>query len=448
MLPRFSLVCALVLLGATPSLDHSVDALVTEHRTPSISVAIVNHGKITYTHTDGAAGANTAYAVGSVTKMVTAVSIFQLVDRGLISIDDPVSKYLPTFPHASEITLRQLLGHRSGIPNYGDIAIINGEEYHPISPAGLIDLFASKSLDFAPGTKWAYSNSGYVLLGRIVERVSHQSLETYEMQHIFAPLQMKQTDVGRARVGTTLAAPYYVGDGARMYMKLAPGELSWYYACGDIVSTASDLARFDIGLMDGKLVKPATFALMQKIMSTDTIAKGWSDGLGIFTRTLAGRTLIGHHGGEPGYTADNELIPADGFAAVVLDNGMASTDAALKPMIESVYGTAPATPGPAADFNVADAEQRFLAFYIAVEQAKLDHSTLTTAMDKAMTSESTKGLADVFTSWGPFAGITSVEQTKQGEFNVYGFTIMCKDGRHNVNFTLDAAKRVAGIFFP
>lgn len=427
-------------LALSAALENAANSLVRRHDAPSVAVAVVNRGRLVYSHVAGNADLHTVYAIGSVTKMFTAVNIFQLVDAGKIALDDPVAKYLPSFPHGADITIRQLLDHRSGIPNYGDIAVRDGLVYRPTTPAQLVARFAAQPLDFAPGTKWSYSNSGYVLLGQIVEHVSGMTLAAYEQKYIFAPAGMMQTAMGRVPHGTRLAEPYVVS--AQVFLKIAPADLSWYYACGDIVSNATDLARFDIALLGHRLISASSLALMESVVSTSTLAKGYDDGLGMFAHVVGKQTVVGHHGGEPGYTADNEMVPKDGFAAVILDNGFASTDGVLAGLMAPFY---PET-APTLSSDEHQAITLFTAFFTQMRGATIDPATLTDEMKVALTPDAQRSLASQIQPWGALQSVTFVEKQHIGGFMAYHLEVKCSNAVHQVNLSIKDGTTLIGGF--
>lgn len=304
----------------------SAHSELAQHRTTALSIAVVANDRIQSLETFGNADTNTAFSVGSVTKMFTAVSIMQLAERGRLSLDDHAAKYLPQYPSLDGVTIRELLNHTSGIPNYADDAIASGATASKTTPAQILTGMLTRPYDFAPGTDWNYTNTGYVALGQIVERVSGVSLASYEKRNIFEPLAMEHT----------YSAPAPGGDIAAAFNG-SPGDWSWYYACGDIFASAADLARFDLGLMDGNLLRPGGFRAMQQTVPFTTLAPGVKDGLGIFIKSAGSLQMIGHHGGEPGFRADDEMIPAKKFAIAVVGNGAYDTAQIVQTVLRAYF---------------------------------------------------------------------------------------------------------------
>ena len=233
----------------------------------------------------------------------------QLAERGRTPLDDRAATYLPQFA-SNAVTIRELLDHTSGIPNYLDDAIRDGDVNTITTPARILSNMLARPPDFAPGTDWNYSNTGYVALGQIVERVSACRWRSTSSGSFFEPSGMRNTFVAPA-FGKNVADSF---DGT-------PGNWEWYYACGDVFSTARDVALFDVALMQGKILSAQSFAQMQQTVPYTTLAPGIRDGLGLFLSQNGSLVEVGHHGGEPGYRADDEMIPARQFAIAVVGNG-------------------------------------------------------------------------------------------------------------------------------
>lgn len=310
--------------NAPPSVADAARGQIRSGAARALSIAVVLDGSIVASQTFGGADPRDAFSVGSISKMFTAVSILQLVQRGKVALDGDAASYLPHYPALAGITVRQLLNHTSGLPNYADDAVADGTIFTKTTPDAILSDALSKPRNFAPGTDWNYTNTGYVVLGQIVERVSGLSLAQYETVHIFDPVGMKESFVAPPLRNNAVAP--FGGD---------PGNWSWYYGCGDVFSTADDLARFDIALMRGDLLAPKMFGEMQRTSPYPTLAPGMHDGLGLFVSRIGDATVVGHHGGEPGYRADNEMIPDRGFAVAVVGNGSYDTS----PMVAQALST-------------------------------------------------------------------------------------------------------------
>jgi CubicO group peptidase (beta-lactamase class C family) len=425
---------------------------------PAVSVAIVENGRIAYTRAAGMedvkaqrkATTATRFRVGSITKMFTAVAVMQSVERGAMRLDAPLAAYLPNAPHAHEVTIRQLLMHTSGIPNYGDEALASGAMGRPTTPAAIVASMAERPLGFTPGSRYAYSNTGYVLLGLAIEHVTKLPLARYEREHIFGPAGMHDTTAGADPPGPGVASPYM--DAAAT--PAPPVDASWLYADGDIVSTASDIARFDIALMDGKLISPASFALMQAApVATDE--EGAAYGLGVTVFRLADQKLVGHHGGLPGFEADNEMLPTSRFAIVTCGNAFTFSTAALNgPLLATLL---PSTSARAVAQHKAEmlvtgagedpaATARFAAFFSALQQGHVDRSTVTDEMNAQLTAERLPDLAQQLAPLGTLQKLIFRNKVDQGAGIVFHYTGVFSEQTTPMTFSVDKNGKIAGVF--
>ncbi len=423
------------MLATALALSGALSALAGTHpgQTPALQVAVVKNGAVAFDRTYGVAP-DTRFPIGSVTKMFTAVSIMQLVEAKKVDLDAKVATYLPDAPYASQITVRELLAHRSGLWNYGDEAFEKGWISKPTTPAAILALVAKHPLTFAPGTNWAYSNSGYVVLGQIVERVTGEPLARYERERIYAPAGMTATTMGfpaRAAV----AKGYMAAGGALA----SPWHASWFYACGDIVSTAADLARFDLALMNGKLVSKQTFAEMQRI-ETGTALGG--DGLGLFSNPYRSLTLVGHHGGVPGYLSDNEMIPATTSAVVVLSDAFTfSTSKALNVALDREF-----SPKMHVDANGRAVLSRFTAALDGLIEGKVDTTQYVPAAASMLTPAVIAGASMQLQALGSVkhASLRGVQRTPQGTLYLVRATFT--NGSSSMwHFVLDPSGKIASL---
>ncbi len=305
-------------------LDRGFDvARAGAHGTPGLQVAIVRDGKIVYEYAGGTADTaaltrvteHTRFRAGSITKMFTAVCAMQLVDAGRLDLDAPVATYFSGAPHARRIAVRQLLAQTSGLANYTDLAFSTGIVSSPTSVDGILTPIAAQPLDFAPGSRYEYSNTNFVVLGRIVELLDGRPLAQIARERILVPAGMAESSFS-GEVASFAATGY---DDAAGRKTTPPFDLSWLYGGGDLVTTASDLARFDIALMNGTLVRASTLEAMTAALN-DTGDGRQKYGLGFTLAPFGSRELVGHHGGIPGFESDDEIVVKSHFAIAVLGN--------------------------------------------------------------------------------------------------------------------------------
>jgi D-alanyl-D-alanine carboxypeptidase len=255
------------------------------------------------------------FRIGSITKQFTATAILQLQEAGKLSIDDPISKYYPEAPAAwSKITLRHLLTHTSGIPTYTALPGFFGREARlPHTPGELIKLTRDKPLEFEPGSKFAYDNSGYILLGYVVEKVSGQPYADYLEQHVFGPLRMTGSGYDQAGPIIPGRAPGYQR-GPDGHWRNAPFlDMSVPFAAGSLYSTVDDLLAWDQALYAARPLKPDSL----KAMFTD---HGHRYGFGFVIDRKWDQDRIWHNGGVNGFSASFQRYPTSRITVVALAN--------------------------------------------------------------------------------------------------------------------------------
>ncbi len=258
--------------------------------------------------------------IGSITKQFTSTAIMMLADEGKLSVSDDITKYLPDYPsRGKRITIEHLLTHTSGILSYtskrGFAATMNKD----MTVAEMIDGFKNEPLDFEPGSKYRYNNSGYFLLGAIIEKVSGMPYARFVEQRIFVPLGMNHTAYeGYERAA---AAPRASGHtpAAGHYGASTPLSMTQPYAAGAIVSTVDDLARWDVAVSSGKLLKAASWqqAFTPYALPGDTKS---SYGYGWITGNVRGVPVIAHGGSINGFQAYAMRVPSEKLYVAVLTN--------------------------------------------------------------------------------------------------------------------------------
>jgi CubicO group peptidase (beta-lactamase class C family) len=264
----------------------------------------------------------TRFRIGSLTKQFTAMAILILQERGKLSAQDHLCQYIDACPVAwRDLTLRHLLTHTSGIPDYMSLASFSGLSESPATPQQLIARFKDLPLAFAPGARWSYSNSNYVLLGSVVERASGVSWASFLRQNVFDPLRMSATGYDDSKP--------HLPDHATGYLKphLQSGyvDMTEAYAAGGLYSTVEDLQRWDRALQNGHLVSRATLDAMLRpsVVCADGscgLPPGEGYGYGWFIGADVGHPLISHSGRVDGFVSFNGFYPQDGIDVIVLSN--------------------------------------------------------------------------------------------------------------------------------
>jgi len=294
---------------------------------PGMSVAVVVDDRIAWQGAAGQAGvehavparADTVYRIASISKPVAATAVMQLVERGRVSLDDPIRKHAPFFPDKGgrPLTIRHVMTHTSGIRHYRPGEMESMTRYGTIEEASAI--FRDDPLLFTPGTRYSYSTYAYNLLVAVVEQASGLTYEAYLSEHILGPAGMAATRLERAEEIVPHRSGQYVraGSGVR---HAGYADLSVKWAGGGVISTAGDLARFHIALDEGRLLKPETLREMYTPArladgSATTYGLGWQ-----VTTDDKGRTWIAHSGGATGGTTYLLRNPAAKVAVAILCN--------------------------------------------------------------------------------------------------------------------------------
>ena len=294
------------------------------------AVGVVRNGKLVYAKGFGLrdiaarkpVDADTRFEIGSVTKQFTAAAILQLKERGKLALDDRLAKFVPSFPHAGQLTLRQLLNQVSGLADYTEV---RGIDTDTSAPGGLakIAAFARGPLHFVPGTRFEYSSTNAYVLGRVIEVVSQRSYDDYVREHLFAPARMSHSDfIGHESKLRDFATPYWQGRDSKGVTRPAPPLLeSWAGGAGAIVSTVGDLAAWDTALARGTIVSREDY----KLMSTPFVLRNGTStayGMGLSVNEMDGHRRVWHSGGTNGSLTLNATYPSDAVAIIVLENNV------------------------------------------------------------------------------------------------------------------------------
>ncbi|MEY2413376.1 MAG: hypothetical protein QOD84_1982 [Acidobacteriaceae bacterium] len=300
----------------------TVDALL-EHFMGNI--LIVRDGHILADRSFGSANlewkiantASTRFRIGSLTKQFTAASILLLQERAKLRLDDPISKYLDNIPAAwSGITLSHLLTHTSGIVSITDLPTGQAALTHGGTPAEIVERFRNQPLLFPPGTQTRYSNSGYILLGMVVEKTSGEPYATFLQKNIFDPLGMRDTGIDDdAEILQSRASGYRAEGGALRHANFI--DMRVPFAAGDLYSTTHDLVRWEEALFGGKLLRPESLKKMTTPGKEDF-------GLGVMVKQEEGERLISHTGGIQGFVSDLRYYPEIHLSVIVLSNSEAT----------------------------------------------------------------------------------------------------------------------------
>jgi CubicO group peptidase (beta-lactamase class C family) len=312
-------------------IEKAASSFMAANSVPGISAAVVQDGELVWSEGFGMADlenfvpatAFTLFRLGSISKPITATAILQLSERGKLDLDAEVQKYCPAFPKKEwPITSRELLGHLGGIRHYnpdgkGDIAEDSAKHFSSMQDS--LEIFAGDALVAKPGTKFHYSTYGYTVLGCVLEGAAAEKYMDYVKENVLEPAGMAETRDDNFFGIVPHRSRWYHKDKAGVVLNAGVLDSSYKIPGGGLISSADDMARFEIAIMANKLLKPATRDLMwtpQKTTdgSRNDYALGWG------TEKKYGLALVEHTGGQQGTSTSIVLVPERHAGVVVLAN--------------------------------------------------------------------------------------------------------------------------------
>lgn len=321
--------------SAGSELEAEISAFLTElypDNEPGISVILARGDEILYRDGHGMANLehnisispDMVFRLGSLTKQMTTAGIMMLAEEGLLQVDDPITQYFPDYPtHGYTITLRHLMTHTSGIIDFLAIEEFPNIEKEDITAMDVIDFFKNAPMNFAPGDAYSYTNSGYVMLGAIIEQLSGQSYEDFIQERIFTPLGMDNTYHGDfKRLIPNRVTGYAMGPEG--YENSSYLSMSIPGAAGAIISTVDDLHAWNTALFAGDVVSMAS---LEEMTTPFTLNNGELSnyGFGLAIQSLRGQPMISHTGGINGFITYAAYLPeSDVYVAVLGNTGFQS----------------------------------------------------------------------------------------------------------------------------
>ena len=396
--------------AVTARIDGVARAVMAERGFPSVSIAVVDHGQLVYTHAYGMAQLDPAvpataamrYSIGSISKQFTAAAILILRQQGKLHLSDPVGKYIPGLTEGDKATIRQILSHTSGYQDYWPEDYLMQPMEQPTTAQAILDRWAKMPLDFAPGTQWQYSNTNYVIAGRIVETITGEPLMQFLTQNVFHPLGMRSVwDSDETSLTHADATPYVRA--ALGPLRVAPHEgRGWMFAAGELAMTPHDLALWDESLIHRSLLKPESY---QQMFTAVHLRGGPRDGsdtgyrLGIEVSHRGGHLALEHSGEVTGFVSDNLVLPDQGIAVAAVTNHMAGGASEVARLVADVLtGTSSLTP----------VEQQTLAIYRGLQQGQIDRSLLSPNLNAYFSAQT---VSDFATSLAPLGEPLRFHQT-------------------------------------
>jgi D-alanyl-D-alanine carboxypeptidase len=409
-------------------IDAAVNQILSSTKVPSASIAIVKDGHIAYLQAYGQARLSPAmdatpqmqYSIGSISKQFTAAAVLLLAQEGKLTLDDPVAKYLPELTRAREVTIRMLLSHTSGYQDYWPEDYVMTSMMVPTTAQHILDVWAKRPLDFDPGTRWQYSNTNYVIAGRIVEQVSGVPLIDLLEKRIFLPLGMENVyDADASRLPATDPTGYERH--ALGPPRPSPQEgTGWMFAAGELAMPAHDLALWDISLIDRSLLSPASYAQMfTPVLLKNGDSTGY--GLGVFLKKHDGHAMVEHSGEVSGFVSENVIYPGDRAAVVVLTNEMATQAASMiaervAPMILGIAASAPTRE-----------EAQALSIFNGLADGRIDRKLFTNFCNAYFNQQTIDDFAASLKPLGPPLSFKQVKEEGRGGMIFRVFTVVFPD---------------------
>jgi CubicO group peptidase (beta-lactamase class C family) len=428
------------------SVDKLVDDRMYHEQIPGLALAVIRDGKIVKMQTYGFADVdskipvttNTVFRIGSLSKQFVATAIMMLVEEGKISLDDPVSKYLDGTPKRwQNITIRHLLTHTSGIPDFNneDIRVKDGPGDYDHR---VLDALAKRRLHFAPGDEWRYSNSNYHLLGMIIQKITGKPYDDFLRERIFKPLGMTQTTVfheGGTYPG--LAMGYRWHDG--LHRTDAPSGIT---AGGSILSTISDMAKWDAALYTESLLKKSS---LQQMWTPVRLNDGmnWRYGFGWGVYRINDHLIVSHSGNITGFSSAIQRAVDDRLTVIVLDNRFYSYETAegLVYKIARIYSWKGPDYQPIPD-KEPKVTERVRKLNDRQDCGKLSAADFTAAVWAELSPWQKQAQADLKNS-GSALSLTLVERTNEPAGRSYRYQIQYKFGTILLHVVLDEQNKIA-----
>ena len=425
---------SLLVLGASAaraqsnsSIDPAVlDSIVHAHFDGTgivgLAVGVMQNGKVILAKGYGLASvernipvtSTTTFPIGSVTKQFTCSTVLLLAEAGKLRMTDAVAKYFPKLTRANEVTLADLGGMTAGYRDYYPLDFVDREMLKDVTEQDILQEYATRPLDFDPGTRWSYSNTNFAILGAIAEQVSGQSLGALMSQHIFGRLGLRHTSFDPPANGAPMATGY------RSWALAAPTPAQregkgWTGAAGAIWSTPSDLLAWDLALVTGKAIGPASYkALTTPRKLKDGRSTGYGCGESI-SETGAAITLS-HGGAVSGSVTSNVVLPGTRSAVVLLANSETGLGALSNALVAKLLPQTdlPKIAGPPASDAIT-------AYLTQLAAGKVDRSKLSDDFNAHLTPALEQAAAASIASLGGIGNVQVVNRVERGGMEVAVF---------------------------
>jgi len=446
---------ALLLLAAASvaSFADQVDDLARRavaSGTPGVSIAIIKDGKFERIKGYGFADVEnrvkvtpeSMFQIGSVTKQFTATVIMMLVEQQRVVLEAPVSTYLPELPEGwRDATIRQLLNHTSGIPNYTDDPAFWGQMRQQSSDKALIELASKRPNGYKHGEKWSYNNTAYYLLGMVIEKITGKTYDQVLRERVWGTVGMPATKVNSWTTVLPNRARGYTGRGKEL-RNADFLDLGWPGAGGFITSNAKDLSQWLLAQESTKLLKSSSWdEMIRKGVPT---GEGDRYGFGWILNKVNGVEIVEHGGGIPGFGSYVLRLPGKKFAVAVLTNsddanpkGLAYRIAEhfhpdLKPKVSEIIDPKP------------EVSKRLRAIFEGALQAKLSESDFGSPLKERLFPANTGRIQQMFGEGAKLVRFTLIEANEQGGGLFRKYQVEVGDNRYKVTYQLASDGKIIG----
>jgi D-alanyl-D-alanine carboxypeptidase len=412
-----ALLCAGIVWAQDAVWTAKVAVALKKSGAPSVSVAIVQDGKLAFAQAKGladigagrAATADTRYSVGSISKQFTAAALLLMQEQGRLALDDKVAKYFPELTRASDVSIRQLLSHTSGYSDYAPQDYLIPEWTRPTTSAAVLNQWAKKPLDFEPGAKWEYSNTNYVLAAAIFEKVSGRNLVEFLRERIFEPLGMSSAgDCLPVRPSDPVPYTRYAVGPPRPVGREGAG---WYWGAGELCMTPSDLARWDIAFLEQRVLAARSYDEFTREVK---LANGDSThyALGLQTGELNGTPMLDHSGEVSGFLAANYVFPGRKAAVAVVSNedGIRMVDALARDLAAAIL--APAKP-QATTLKASEAPQ-VRTILEDLQKGRVDRTLFTSNANSYFSEQALADFKSSLAALGKLKAVTRTSEESRG----------------------------------
>jgi len=435
----------------TATVDALVERLREQNHVPGVSVAVVQNGKVVLAKGYGQANvelsvpatADTVYQLASVSKTFTATAVMLLVREGRLALDDKLSTRLSDLPAAwGDVTVRQLLNHTSGIKGYTSVEGFDKLSRKDFSQAEILELVAKDPLEFPSGEKWNYSNTGYFLLGMLIETASGKPYGEFMAERIFRPLGMDHTRLNDLRDLIPGRAQGYEWNGQH----LRNGEYvspTQPFAAGALVSTVNDLVKWDAALANHTLLDQATLEEMWTPTKLEEGEAGY--GYGWQTGKTNDHRVIRHGGGIPGFSTELARYVDDGLTVIVLTNSDSGQAERFARGIAAVFNPAvaekPLTP---IEDPAPETTRRLRGVLESAQRGETDAQQFTAEANEQLVPRIKEG-KDRMAALGALTAFELLERKENAEDLVLLYRATFDKEKLRTTFVLDKEGKIQGI---